>query len=127
MKQVLHQFNLIWRELGLNQKISIVLTGILVMGGLTSLIFWSNKPQMKLLYGGLAEKEAGQVLSALEESGIKYEIGGGGRSIYVASDKVYKARMDLAAKLLPGTSGGARTYHFAGPRGAIGARAGCGA
>ena len=105
MKQVLHQFNLIWRELGLNQKISIVLTGILVMGGLTSLIFWSNKPQMKLLYGGLAEKEAGQVLSALEESGIKYEIGGGGRSIYVASDKVYKARMDLAAKGLP-TSGG---------------------
>ena len=105
MKQVLHQFSLIWRELGLNQKISIVLTGILVMGGLSSLLVWSNKPQMKLLYGGLAEKEAGQVLSALEESGIKYEIGGGGRSIYVASDKVYKARMDLAAKGLP-TSGG---------------------
>ena len=105
MKQVLHQFSLIWRELGLNQKISIALTGILVMGGMISLLLWSNKPQMKLLYGGLAEKEAGQVLSALEEGGIKYEIGGGGRSIYVPSDKVYKARMDLAAKGLP-TSGG---------------------
>ena len=105
MKQVLHQFSLIWRELGLNQKISIALTGIVVIVGLTSLLLWSNKPQMKLLYGGLAEKEAGQVLSALEEGGIKYEIGGGGRSIYVPSDKVYKARMDLAAKGLP-TSGG---------------------
>lgn len=97
---------MIWRELGLNQKISIILTGAMVMGGLTALLFWSNKPQMKLLYGGLAEKEAGEVLSVLEESGVKYEIGGGGRSIYVAADKVYKARMDLAAKGLPTNGGG---------------------
>ena len=106
MKHVFHQFSLIWRELGLNQKISIVLAGAMVMGGLTALLFWSNKPQMKLLYGGLAEKEAGEVLAVLEESGVKYEIGGGGRSIYVAGDKVYKARMDLAAKGLPTNGGG---------------------
>jgi len=106
MKQVFNQFSLIWRELGLNQKISIVLAGAVVIGGLTSLLFWSNKPQMKLLYGGLAEKEAGEVLAVLEESGVKYEIGGGGRSIYVAADKVYKARMDLAAKGLPTNGGG---------------------
>lgn len=62
--------------------------------------------KMKLLYGGLAEKEAGEVLAVLEESGVKYEIGGGGRSIYVAADKVYKARMDLAAKGLPTNGGG---------------------
>ncbi len=106
MKQVFQQFSLIWQVLGLNQKISIVLTGALVVGGLTALLFWSNKPQMKLLYGGLAEKEAGEVLAVLEESGVKYEIGGGGRSIYVPGDKVYKARMDLAAKGLPTNGGG---------------------
>jgi flagellar M-ring protein FliF len=106
MKQVFHQFSLIWRELGLNQKISILCISALVIGGLTTLVLWSNKPQMKLLYGGLAEKEAGEVLAALEEFGIKYEIGGGGRSIYVAGDQVYKARMDLAAKGLPTSSGG---------------------
>jgi len=106
MRQVFHQFSLIWQELGLNQKISIVLTGALVTAGLIALLFWSNKPQMKLLYGGLAEKEAGEVLSVLEETGVKYEIGGGGRSIYVPGDKVYKARMDLAAKGLPTNGGG---------------------
>jgi len=106
MRQVFHQFSLIWQELGLNQKISIVLTGALVTVGMIALLFWSNKPQMKLLYGGLAEKEAGEVLAVLEETGVKYEIGGGGRSIYVPGDEVYKARMDLAAKGLPTNGGG---------------------
>ncbi len=105
MKQVLEQLSLIWRELGLNQRVSIVLAGLAVIGGLAGILLWANRPQMKLLYGGLPEKEAGEVVAALQDAGVEFEIGAGGRSIYVSADQVYKARMDLAAKGLPNADG----------------------
>lgn len=105
MKQVIQQMSLIWSELGLNQKISIFFAGSVVVIGLSVMLMWANNPSMKLLYGNLGEKEAGEVITSLQEAGVPFEIGAGGRSILVPSDKVYKARMDLAAKGLPKTDG----------------------
>ncbi|MCX7712309.1 MAG: flagellar basal-body MS-ring/collar protein FliF [Chthoniobacterales bacterium] len=101
MKQVFHQLSIIWRELGINQKVSIILAALAVLGGLVALVVWANRPTMKLLYGGLNDKESGEIISALTEMGVPYEIGAGGRSILVPSDQVYKARMELASKGLP--------------------------
>ena len=105
MKQVFAQLALVWRELGLNQKVSVIAAALVVIGGLTALSIWANRPQMKLLYGGLDDKEAGSIISALQDAGVPYEIGAGGRSIMVPSNQVYSARMDLASKGLPSGGG----------------------
>ena len=47
----------IWRQLGLNQRISIVMaTGVVVLG-LTGLAYWSSRLDYALLYGKLDEGE----------------------------------------------------------------------
>ena len=88
----------VWKQLGLNQRISIVVTGLAVLVGLSSLAYWSGRPSLVLLYGGLDATQAGKIATALEESKIPYQIGQNGSSILVASDQVHKVRMDLASK-----------------------------
>ncbi len=61
-------------------------------------------PPMSLLYSNLDLKEAGQITSALDASGIKYEVKGDGSTLFVDRDKVASARLMLSGKGLP-TSG----------------------
>jgi flagellar M-ring protein FliF len=61
-------------------------------------------PPMSLLYSNLDLKEAGQITSSLDASGIKYELKGDGSTIMVDRDKVATARLMLSGKGLP-TSG----------------------
>ena len=56
----------IWKQLGLNQKVSIVLAGGLVVAGLLSLAFWSGKANYGLLYGKLDDAEAAKVIGVLD-------------------------------------------------------------
>ena len=99
------QFAALWRQLGLNQRVSLTLTTAAVLAGVISLVVWSHRPRMQLLYGRLSPKDAAEVVSAVQAQGVSYEIGAGGTAVYVAADKVYPLRMDLAAKGLPGGDG----------------------
>ncbi|MFA6543858.1 MAG: flagellar basal-body MS-ring/collar protein FliF, partial [Limisphaerales bacterium] len=91
----------IWKQLGLNQRVSIVLTTLAVTAGTAVLIFWSSRPDFALLYGKLDEAEAAKVIGALDEAKIPYNINRGSGSISVPSDKVHLMRMQLAAKGIP--------------------------
>lgn len=105
MNQVLQQIGKFWSELGLPQRITIGAAGAGVLLGVASLLYWAQKPDMKLLYGKLGEKEASEVVQVLEEQNIPFQIGSGGSSIYIPSKDVYRVRMDLASKGLPNTGG----------------------
>ena len=63
----------------------------------------ANKPSMQLLYAGLESSSAGDVVSALEQIGVDYEVRGG--SIYVPSNKRDELRMTLASQGLPANGG----------------------
>lgn len=63
-----------------------------------------GSPPMSLLYSNLDLKEAGQITSALDGAGVKYEVKGDGSTIMVDRDKVASARLMLSGKGLP-TSG----------------------
>jgi flagellar M-ring protein FliF len=105
MKQLFQQLTGIWRELGVAQRVTLGAGAVVVIGGMLALLFWAQRPQMRLLYGGLSEKDAAEVVENLQAQKVPFEIGPGGTSIYVRSDQVYKLRMDLAAKGLPGGDG----------------------
>jgi flagellar M-ring protein FliF len=89
----------IWKQLGLNQRITIVMATTIVFIGLGTMAFWSSRPDFALLYGKLDDGEASKIVAALDESKIPYQVRGG--SIYVPSDKVYQVRMQMAGKGIP--------------------------
>ncbi len=89
----------IWKQLGLNQRISIVMATAVVFIGLGAMVFWSSRPDFALLYGKLDDGEAAKIIAALDESKVPYQVRGG--SIYIPSDKVYQVRMQMAGKGIP--------------------------
>src|SRR5580698_8128274 len=98
---LLQQLTGIWKQLGLNQRISIVLATVVLVGGLVGVALWSSRPDYSLLYGKLDDGEASKVIAALDEAKVPYEISRGGGAIMVPSDKVYSMRMQLAGKGIP--------------------------
>jgi len=64
---------------------------------------WSQGPTYSLLFGNLADADAARVTQSLDQSGIPYKVENG--AVLVPAENVSDARMKLAAKGLPGTSG----------------------
>src|SRR5580658_5431580 len=101
LSQTARQLAAIWQQLGLNQRISVVMSTVIVLAGLGAVAFWSSRVDYSLLYGKLDESEASKVIAALDEAKVPYEISRGGGAIMVPSDKVYPMRMQLAGKGIP--------------------------
>ncbi len=93
----------VWANLT-NRRRAIVVGATLAMFlailGLARLAGTSDKA---LLYSGLDNASAGEVLSALDQQGVKYEIRG--EAIYVDQAMRDNLRMTLAAQGLPATGG----------------------
>ena len=97
--QLFRQLGGVWKQLGISQRLSVVLAAIFVAGGLVALSVWSGRADYGLLYGKLDDAEAGKVVAALDDAKVPYRAGRG--SIYVPTDKVHALRMQLAAKGIP--------------------------
>lgn len=99
LQRLLGQLTGIWKQIGLNQRISLVLGGMVVLVGLASLGWWSTRIDYNLLYGRLEDSEASKVVAVLDELKIPYKMTGG--QIHVPSDKVHFLRMKLIERGLP--------------------------
>lgn len=98
MKNLINDWQTFFKSLDANQKVSLVIASLVVVGGMIALVVWSQTPQMRLLYGALSEKDAASIVNHLEAQGITYEMRSGGRSIFVPEKDVYKARMDVVSQ-----------------------------
>ena len=105
MKEYLQQLRKLWAQLGINQRVSLAVAVLAVVGGMAALFLWARQPSMQLLYGRLAEKDVSEVVAAVQTANIRYEIGAGGNSIYVPAAEVHKLRMQLAGKGIPSGEG----------------------
>ncbi|PAW81458.1 MAG: flagellar M-ring protein FliF [Pedosphaera sp. Tous-C6FEB] len=90
----------IWKQLGVNQRVSLVLATLVVIGGLVGMMAWSSRVNYALLYGKLDDAEAAKVVAVLTESKTPYRTGPSG-SIMVPADKVHTLRMQLASRGIP--------------------------
>lgn len=95
----------LWKQLGLNQRVSLVVAALAVTGGLIGVILWSQRPDFQLLYAKLGEKDVAAVVSYLDAQNIPHRITAGGSVIMVPANTVYKLRMDLAGKGIPSGEG----------------------
>ena len=89
----------IWKEIGVNQRISLVLGAVVVVVGLASIAWWSTQTDFGLLYGRLDDSEASKVVAVLDELKIPYRITGG--QVHVPVDKIHFLRMKLIERGLP--------------------------
>ena len=72
----------------------------------SAMAMWSQQGNFAMLFGGLAEKDAGSVTTQLEQLGVPYKLSGAG-TIMVPADQVLGLRMKLAQLNLPrGTTSG---------------------
>ncbi len=66
-----------------------------------AIVFWSQTPSYTLLYGNLSSQDAGQVIEALQKSGIAFKVNEATGAVMVPSRKLHTARMQLAKDGLP--------------------------
>lgn len=95
----------LWKQLGLNQRVSLVVAALAVALGLAGVVMWSQRPDYQLLYARLGEKDSASVIGYLQTQNIPHQVTAGGSAVQVPSNMVYKLRMDLASKGLPSGDG----------------------
>ena len=91
---------------GLGQNLVIrqlaVMVGIAASVALgVAVVLWSQTPNYSLLFGDLAEKDAAEVVSALQQAGIEFKVDDTSGAVMVPTGKLRDARMKLAGEGLP--------------------------
>ncbi|MCP3868855.1 MAG: flagellar M-ring protein FliF, partial [Gammaproteobacteria bacterium] len=69
-----------------------------------AVVLWSQSPSYSMLFGNLSPKDAPEVISALQQAGIEYEVDQKTGVVMVPSAKLQDARMKMAAQGLPHTN-----------------------
>jgi flagellar M-ring protein FliF len=75
------------------------LAGSIALG--VGIALWSQRPSFTLLYGDLAVREAKDVVDALTQAGIEFQLDHATGAVLVPSSKVHDARLRLAGQGLP--------------------------
>jgi flagellar M-ring protein FliF len=92
----------VWSGLSAGRRTVVILAIIAMFATVLALSRGATQPSMALLYGALEERAAGDVITALEQQGVPYEVRG--TSIYVPATQRDQLRMALAGQGLPATS-----------------------
>lgn len=101
MKDFLTQMRRLWGDLGLNQRVSIVLAVLATIAGMVALTIWSGRPQFQILYSGVDPKEMSEIVATLQEKEIPHEVSASGTGVSVPSDSIHTARLELASRGIP--------------------------
>ncbi len=91
-----------WSALDLRRRMTVVGVTVAMFFAILGIARFAGTPSMALLYSGLDGAAAGEVISALETSGVPYAVDG--ESIRVPSAQRDELRMLLAADGLPTAS-----------------------
>jgi flagellar M-ring protein FliF len=93
----------IWSAMTLRRRLIVVGATVAMFLAVLGLARFSSTPGMSLLYAGLDSKSAGEVIAALEQQGVVYDVQGD--AIHVPTAQRDSLRMALAAEGLPANAG----------------------
>ncbi len=94
----------IWTSLNLRRRVIVVGATLAMFAAIIGLSRMAGQAEMGLLYAGLEPAAAGEVVAALDQRGVSYEIRGD--SIFVDVTRRDALRMALASEGLPAAGGG---------------------
>ncbi|MFD1883724.1 flagellar basal-body MS-ring/collar protein FliF [Paracoccus pacificus] len=92
-----------WADRTARQKLMLAGAFLATFLAVAAFAMLAGRTPMALLYGGLESGQAGQVVAAVERSGVVYEVRGD--SIWVDAAQRDRLRMDLAGQGLPAAGG----------------------
>jgi flagellar M-ring protein FliF len=105
MEALVQQFVKVWTNLDLRRQIVVVGATIAMFLAIVTMSRIATSPNMTLLYAGLENAAAGDVIQSIEQRGIAFEVRGG--AIFVDRAERDQLRLSLASEGLPanGTNG----------------------
>lgn len=92
----------VWNALSLRQRIVAIGATLAMILAVYGVARMAAAPRMELLYAGLENGAAGEVVQALEARGVQYDVRGG--AIFVPSTERDALRLTLASEGLPANS-----------------------
>lgn len=95
-------FNTVWSTLTPSRKLIVMVATLAAFGAILLLARGAATKDMALLYAGLESAAAGDVIAALDQRGVVYDVRGG--SIFVPTADRDRLRMGLASDGLPANS-----------------------
>ncbi|MBR2573317.1 MAG: flagellar M-ring protein FliF [Loktanella sp.] len=97
----MRSFGSVWSALDNSRRILVIAASVAVFLAVLFLARGAGSRDMGLLYGGLEARAAGDVIAALDQRGVAYEVRGA--NIYVPTAMRDSLRMGLAGEGLPAT------------------------
>ncbi len=79
--------------------VMLTLAGSVALG--IVIVLWAWTPNYTVLYGSLTEKDASEIVSALQQAGIEVKVDQTTGSIMIPAAEVHNARLKLASQGLP--------------------------
>ncbi|MEP5731462.1 MAG: flagellar basal-body MS-ring/collar protein FliF [Sulfitobacter sp.] len=92
----------VWMQLELRRQIIVIFATAAMFFAVITMSRLATAPSMTLLYAGLENGAAGDVVRALEQRGVAFDVRGG--SIFVDSQERDQLRLTLASEGLPANS-----------------------
>lgn len=99
----MQQLIAVWQALDPRKRLIVAGATLAMFAAVMALSNLASKPSMALLYAGLEGSRAGEVITALDQRAVTYEVRGD--SIYVPASERDQLRMTLAAEGLPANGG----------------------
>ena len=104
----MQQIVTLWQSLDMRRRVIVGVATLAMFWAVLALGRMASEPSLSLLYSGLENGAAGEVVAALEQRGVAHEVRG--TSIFVDSTRRDALRMTLAGEGLPASS--ARGYEI---------------
>lgn len=83
------------------RKLLLMVGVAAVVAAMAAVWFWSQKPEYRVLFSNFSDRDAGAIVTSLQQMNVPYQFAEGGGAILVPADQVYDARVKLAAQGLP--------------------------
>lgn len=99
----MEQFFAVWSALSPKRRVIVAAATLAMFGAVLLVSRAATTPSLTLLYSGLEPAAAGEVVAALEQRGVAFDVRGG--AIYVDGALRDELRLTLASEGLPATGG----------------------
>ncbi|HIJ78906.1 MAG: flagellar basal-body MS-ring/collar protein FliF [Desulfobulbaceae bacterium] len=100
-KEIIEQGGSIVKGLSMTQKIVALVLLVVFVVGMISLTTVSTETDYKVLFSGLSQEDAAEVVAKLSDQRSPYKLSENGNAILVPAGQVYEIRLALAGEGLP--------------------------
>ncbi|MEQ4898605.1 flagellar basal-body MS-ring/collar protein FliF [Proteus vulgaris] len=103
-------FNAIINRIKADPKIPLIIAGSAAIAIFVAAFLWLQRPDYKVLYSNLSDKDGGEIVTQLTQMNVPYRLSQNGAAIMVPDNQVHELRLKLAQAGLP--KGGAAGFEL---------------